>query len=159
MMEFRLYDKERKEFIEGSEQFCLSQSGEIGFFDYSNEFRSVEDEYGLSFRTPKTDRNGDSIYQGDILKRTRDKVAEFDRKHYEEKGYDEIESLIDDKSGSFGVVVFDGMRFTVKLLEGHKWAFHGPEGGFAFDWDEEVEVVGNKWQDDLNKYERGQDVC
>lgn len=154
-MQFRLYNKVRDQ-IESGNGFFISGDGKQivkkTFDGGEQRYLDFTERYELSFKSPKLDRNGSPVYEGDILKRVRDKAAEFDREYYEQKDIDET---VNDRSGAYGLVVFDGMGFSVKLLEGDKWAFHGPEGAFTFDWEEEVEVVGDKWREDMTKFERG----
>lgn len=162
---FRVYDNKREEFIvslpfdpifgENNNEFCVNPNGKLGFFDYSHDFRTVdEDRYELSWATGWEDRNGDIICQGDVLKRVRDTIAELEREGLEEDGnnypnpedLDDVEAWIGSKQGAVGVVRKTAGGFTISRLKGHKWGFYGPEGNRTFDWEEEIEIIGNEFQ-------------
>jgi len=162
---FRVYDHEQEEFIvtlpfdpiygANQNEFCINANGELGFYDYSHEFRPAdEDRYELSWATGWTDRNGDTICQGDVLKRVRDTVAEYERELLQDEEshlpdpeeLDDVEAWIGSKQGTVGVVRKTAGGFTISHIRGHNWGFYGPEGGKTFDWEEEIEIIGNEWQ-------------
>jgi hypothetical protein len=154
MRPFRIYDKSEGKFLDG-DSWCINREGELGAFDYSLEFRIEGNRYEASFQLPKQDVNGDHIYTGDLVKRIHDKSAELEREFAEDHDeIEDVEAYVNDRSGAIGLVVWTGMEFRIELLEGHKWAFYGPEGGLSFySWNDDIEIVGNKWNTDLTQYE------
>lgn len=158
---FRMYEKEFDE-LWVPEATVMNGEGvffELGAKDDPNcgeihptYWPSDEDdiEFEVSWFTGWTDRNGDEIFGGDILKRVRHMAAEHEREwieeHEDSPDVDDIESFVTDYSGSLGVVEWSPGGFSIRLIEGHKWAFHGPEGTLDSRFDKEIEIVGNKWQ-------------
>jgi len=163
---FRVYD-EKSDRIFVAEATAVQGDGKYVSLgcegDYQNgeiyaSYREIQEE-GLTFSwfTGWTDRNGDDVYEGDVLKRVRHLGAEHEREWLEENdeapdiedvdGIDGIDDFVDDYSGALGVVRWEAGGFFIHHIEGHKWAFHGPESSAPdFQWDKEAEVVGNKWQ-------------
>lgn len=138
-MKFQVYDTVEDELIRPANDFLLAGNGEAILRWNGNEYEDVTARYEVSFFIGQQDMNGEDIYGGDFIKRTRDENAEWARENE-----DLDEELIHDKSGGLGVVTYSGMGYAIQKIEGPKRTFHGPEGGINFSWDE-VEIVGNKW--------------
>lgn len=164
---FRVYDHNEEEFID-DDSFCVNQEGELGvyvnredeFGIYSRTrfFQKAEDRYELSWATRWSDRSGDTVYQGDILKRVRDTLAERDRERLgsdqppDREDLVDVEAWIKSKKGAVGVVEEVPSGFTIKQRIGPRRAFYGADGGRTFDWSKEVEIVGNIWQSEIDDH-------
>jgi hypothetical protein len=163
--QFRVYDKKEDELIEPAEKFYIGADGETLLCStldmrWKLVYEEVTDDYEVSFQAGWIDRHGRKVWQGDLVKRVRDQVAEYDRQYAKEQGIEDVEEYVqNDKSGAVGLVTWNGTEFRVKLLEGHKWAFYGPEGQESFWWEEDIDIIGNKWNTDLSQYDRSDRIC
>lgn len=157
---FRVYDEKSDEIFvaeataaQGDGEYislgCREVLLESGGMEMIASYGPVEEE-GLTFSwfTGWTDWNGDEVYGGDVVKRVQDEAAESQRKWLKEgdatPNLNEV--TIKDYSGALGLVQWKPGGFTIKLIEGHKWSFYGPEGTLNANWDKEVEVIGNEFQ-------------
>lgn len=163
---FRVYDEKSDEVFvaeataaQGDGRYISLGSREVlyreGGGDIIPAYGPVE-EKGLTFSwfTGWTDRNFTEVYEGDVVERVRDTVAEDERRrlqddnvHPNPEDLTDIEGWINSKRGALGVVVWESGGFFIERISGHKRAFYDHSGSPTFSWDEEVEVVGNKWQD------------
>jgi len=157
---FRAYDKENQELLEQGDGILLCGDGtllkaKVGK-NQTQTFPEVTDRFELSWYTEWTDRNGDDVYSGDIVKRVRDLSAESEKEWLKKNDPDvDIESFVQDYSGALGLIHWQPGGWFIRLLKGHKWAFHGPEGGINFDWEKEIEIIGNKWQNKIKISKNG----
>lgn len=165
---FRIYEHDTGEMLVPE---SVAMTGEGEFIDlgsktdhecgeiYSVYWFSDPDEFDVSWYTGWEDRNGQEVFGGDFIERVRDESAEAERKWLKENEdspeVDDIESFVHDYSGAVGLVKRTEGGWVIENLEGHKWAFHGPEGTMDFSWETEIEVVGNKWQNKTKVYQNG----
>ena len=143
---FRTYDEESG---------YMAVSGSIvvdgkGNYHYHYKNRDGDDEFSFSWFTGWEDRNGDEIFEGDIIRRAEHTAAESEREwlreHDDAPDVGDIEEFVTDYTGALGVVRWKDGGFFIEHVEGHLWAFHGPEGDMASL--DELEVIGNIWQNE-----------
>lgn len=162
---FRIYEHETDAILVPE---SVAMTGEGEFIDLGSKddpdcgdihpvyWFSDPDEFDVSWHTGWEDANGEEIFEGDLIKRTRDTAAETEKRWMKEDpdapDVGDIEEFVNDYSESLGVVKQKKGGFVIELIEGHRRAFHGPAGELSIDLGEEAEVVGNIWQTDLSEY-------
>lgn len=143
---FRAYD-EKSGYMTVSESIVVDGEGNY-HHHYKN--RDGDDEFSFSWFTGWEDRNGDEIFEGDIIRRAQHTAAESEREwlreHDDAPDVGDIEKFVTDYTGALGVVRWEDGGFFIEHFEGHLWAFHGPEGDMASL--DELEVIGNIWQNE-----------
>jgi len=141
---FRAYDEDSGDMIVSE---SIAVDGEGNYVHFKD--RSAE-QFSFSWFTGWEDRNGDEIFEGDIIRRAEHTAAESEREWLREHGdapdVGDIDMFVTDYTGALGVVRWEDGGFFIEHVEGHLWAFHGPEGDMAFL--DELEVIGNIWQNE-----------
>jgi len=127
-------------------RFRVAQNGKV-FFPSDKDPTKYET---VTWHTGWKDRNGVLVFGGDIIKRVRHLAAEHERewlqKNQNAPDVNDIESFVDDYSGALGVIEWEPAGYHIRNLKGHKRAFTGPEGGLEVNLEEEIEIVGNIWE-------------